>query len=76
MSVLKAEQIAASNIVGHGCKSGIKADLIFEFPIFTAHHFRYTLRYILAQPPYGSPERNQEVELLIGRRCSQVLYKL
>ena len=50
MSGLKAEQIAASNIVGHGCKSGIKADHIFEFPIFTAHHFRYTLRYILAQP--------------------------
>jgi hypothetical protein len=51
MTGLKAKQIAASNIVGHGCKSGIKGDVILEFPILTARHIRHTLRNILAQPP-------------------------
>ena len=76
MPGLEARQIATSNIVGHGCKCCIKVDLVFEFPAFTAHHIRDALRCTLAQHPYGSPEWNQEVKLLIGRRCSQVLYKL
>jgi hypothetical protein len=73
---LKAKKIAASNIVGQRRKSSIKAGLILEFPIFTAHHIRYTFRYILMQTPYRSPKRNQEVELLIGRRRSEILHKL
>src|ERR1700730_2954932 len=76
MPGLEAKQIATSNIVGHGCKRCIKVDLVFEFPAFTAHHIRDALRCTLAQHPYGSPEWNQEVKLLIGRRCSQVLYRL
>lgn len=64
---LKAEQVAALNIVGHGRKSSIKGHLVCELPALTSHHICHSRRDVPAQAAEQGLQRIQEIEVLARR---------